>query len=52
MMRLRDEHSEEVDEDVFALACGPDRRVRKYSSCIVNGFILWAHGRPEMGNER
>lgn len=33
-----DEHSEEVDEDVFALACGPDRRVRKYSSCIVNGI--------------
>ncbi|KAI4984553.1 hypothetical protein ZWY2020_017183 [Hordeum vulgare] len=34
MMRLRDEGVEEVDEDLFALACGPDRRVRKFSSCI------------------
>ena len=28
---------EEVDVDIFSLACGPDLRVRKYSSCIVNG---------------
>jgi hypothetical protein len=26
-----------VDDDLFSLACGPDFRVRKYSSCIVNG---------------
>ena len=37
-MRLRDEHSEEIDEDLFSLACEPDRRVRKYSPCIVNGI--------------
>ncbi|XP_039776649.1 uncharacterized protein LOC120644152 isoform X2 [Panicum virgatum] len=28
---------EEMDVDIFSLACGPDLRVRKYSSCIVNG---------------
>ena len=38
MMRLRDEVGEEVDEDLFVLACGPDRRVQKFSSCIVNGI--------------
>uniref|UniRef100_J3LNX2 DUF4218 domain-containing protein n=1 Tax=Oryza brachyantha TaxID=4533 RepID=J3LNX2_ORYBR len=34
---LRDTHPEEVSDDVFSLACGPDFRVKKYSSCIVNG---------------
>lgn len=29
--------SEEVDDDLFALACGPDMRVRSYSTCVVNG---------------
>jgi hypothetical protein len=29
--------NEEVDNDLFSLACGPDFRVTKYSSCIVNG---------------
>ena len=29
--------SEEVDDDIFALACGPDLRVRSYSTCVVNG---------------
>jgi hypothetical protein len=29
--------NKEVDDDLFSLACGPDFRVRKYSSCIVNG---------------
>jgi hypothetical protein len=36
-MRLRNTNEEEVDGDLFSLACGPDFRVRKYSSCIVNG---------------
>ncbi|XP_044969958.1 uncharacterized protein LOC123430118 [Hordeum vulgare subsp. vulgare] len=36
--RNYDEGVEEVDEDLFALACGPDRRVRKFPSCIVNGI--------------
>jgi hypothetical protein len=35
-MRLRTTN-EEVDDDLFSLACGPNFRVRKYSSCIVNG---------------
>ena len=26
-----------VDDDLFALACGPDHRITKYSACIVNG---------------
>ena len=29
--------SEMVEDDLFALACGPDLRVRSYSSCVVNG---------------
>jgi hypothetical protein len=29
--------SEEIDDDIFALACGPDLRVRSYSTCVVNG---------------
>jgi hypothetical protein len=36
VMRLQTTN-EEVDDDLFSLACGPDFRVRKYSSCIVNG---------------
>jgi hypothetical protein len=36
-MMLRNTNEEEVDYDLFSLACGPDFRVRKYSSCIVNG---------------
>ena len=36
-MRLRNIDQEEVDDDLFALACGPDFRVKKYSSCVVNG---------------
>jgi hypothetical protein len=35
-MRLRNTNEEEVDDDFFSLACGPDFRVRKYSSCKVN----------------
>jgi hypothetical protein len=26
-----------VDDDLFALACGPDTRVRSYTTCVVNG---------------
>lgn len=40
MWQILKKHStnpEEVDVDIFSLACGPDLRVRKYSSCIVNG---------------
>jgi hypothetical protein len=36
-MRLRNTNEEEVDYDLFSLACGLDLRVRKYSSSIVNG---------------
>jgi hypothetical protein len=37
IMRLRNTNEEVVDDDLFSLACGPDFRVKKYSSCIVNG---------------
>ena len=37
IMRLWNANQEEVNEDIFFLTCGPDFRVRKYSSCIVNG---------------
>ncbi|XP_037430214.1 uncharacterized protein LOC119295881 [Triticum dicoccoides] len=37
-MRLQNEDGKEVNKDLFALACGPDSRVRKYSSCIMNGI--------------
>jgi hypothetical protein len=37
IMQLRNNNEEEVDDDLFSLACGPDFRVRKYSSHIVNG---------------
>jgi len=37
IMRLRDTNQEEVDDDIFSLACGPDFRVKKYTSRIVNG---------------
>ena len=36
-MSLQDTHEEEVSGDVFSLACGPDFRVKKYTSCTVNG---------------
>jgi hypothetical protein len=34
---LRNSKEEQIDEDLFSLACGPDYRVKKYTSCIVNG---------------
>jgi hypothetical protein len=37
ILRMQNINQEEVDDDLFSLACGPDFRVRKYSSCIVNG---------------
>jgi hypothetical protein len=37
IMRLRNTNEEDVDDDLFSLACGPNLRVRKYSSCIVSG---------------
>ncbi|XP_039138806.1 uncharacterized protein LOC120276140 [Dioscorea cayenensis subsp. rotundata] len=34
---LRNQGLEEVSDELFALAYGPDARVRKYTGCIVNG---------------
>lgn len=37
MMRQLREEPEDVDKELFALACGPDVRVRTYSACVVDG---------------
>jgi hypothetical protein len=34
---MTDHGQEEIDDDLFTLACGLDFRVKKYTSCIVNG---------------
>ena len=36
-MMKRNTGTEEVDDDLFSLACGPDFRVKKFSSRIING---------------
>ena len=43
---LKSRNANEVDDDLFALACGPDHRITKYSSCVVNGvrFCTAARG--------
>jgi hypothetical protein len=37
LTHLKNEGTTNVDEDMYSLACRPDRRVRSYSSCIING---------------
>ena len=37
-MMLWNANQEEVDEDLFSLACGPDLRVKKYSPWIL---MVW-----------
>jgi hypothetical protein len=37
IVRLRNTNEEEIDDELFSLACGPDFRASKYSSCIMNG---------------
>jgi hypothetical protein len=39
-MKLRNDGQEDTDDDLFTLACGPDFRVQKYTSCIVNGVFF------------
>ncbi|XP_059633404.1 uncharacterized protein LOC132276140 [Cornus florida] len=34
MRQLKDSS---INDDTFSLACGPERRVKRYSGCIVNG---------------
>jgi len=36
-MLRKNTDEEMVDDDIFSLACGPDLRIKKYKSCIVNG---------------
>ena len=37
MTRQLQEDPESVHPDLFALACGPDNRVKTYSACVVDG---------------
>nr|XP_025880314.1 uncharacterized protein LOC107280544 [Oryza sativa Japonica Group] len=37
LMLRKNTDEEMVDDDIFSLACGPDLRIKKYKSCIVNG---------------
>jgi hypothetical protein len=39
-MKLRNDGQEEIDDDLFTLARGPDFGVKKYTSCIVNGVCF------------
>ena len=34
---MQNQGSQEVTDEIFSLACGLDRRVMRYTSCIVNG---------------
>jgi hypothetical protein len=43
---LRNTGEEQIDDDLFSLACGPDMRVKKYNSCIVNG-VRWLRNQVE-----
>ena len=38
-----------VSDDLFALACLPDKRVRVYSSCIADGVQYHTVDREEKG---
>ena len=40
-------HEEEVSDDLYALACEPDLRVRLYSACIVDGVRYHTHDREK-----
>jgi len=39
--RLKYEGTIDVDEDLYSLACQPDKRVHSYTTCTING--VWYH---------
>ena len=45
MISLRHERSVAATNELYALACGPDLRVRSYSGCGVNGVRYHTFGR-------
>jgi hypothetical protein len=45
--RLKYEGTTDVDEDLYSLACRPDRRVRSYTACIINGVRYHTVAREE-----
>lgn len=47
MQRLRSAKSPIASDEVYALACGPDRRVNRYSGCVVNGIRFHAKEREK-----
>ncbi|XP_042939624.1 uncharacterized protein LOC122274674 [Carya illinoinensis] len=38
VQQLRSENEDEVTDDIYALACGPDPWVASYDACIMNGI--------------
>lgn len=47
MQRLRSSESSLATDDLYALAVGPDRRVNRYSGCIVNGIRFHTEEREQ-----
>jgi hypothetical protein len=47
---LKYEGTTHVDEDLYSLACWPDRRVRSYTACIINGVRFHTLARDEHRN--
>lgn len=47
---MKYEGTTHVDEDLYSLACRPDRRVRSYTACIINGVRFHTLARDEHRN--
>ena len=46
-MRQLQEDPQSVHPNLFALACGPDNRVKTYSACVVDGVRFVTAGREK-----
>lgn len=44
---MKYEGTTDVDEDLYSLACRPDKRVRSYTACIINGVRYHTMARDE-----
>ena len=47
MKALRSHGTVEATDDLYSLACKPDRRVSKYTSCIVDGVQFTVKDRDD-----
>ena len=50
MQLLRQQKSPEATDDLYSLACAPDKRVTQYTGCIVNGIRF--HSKEREKNRR